>query len=223
MLLNVKQLVKYFIDHRHDVVVRRAKFELKQAEKRAHILEGLLIALNHLDAVISLIRSSKSPDEAKQGLMSKFELSELQSKAILDLRLQKLTALEVNKLKDEHAELMATIKSLKELLSDKLMRMNLIKTELLDIKDKYSDNRRTEIDYAGGDLTIEDMIPDEKVVITISHLGYIKRTPLSEYRVQNRGGVGSGLLLQNAMEYKHQRSQSSLLKMHEKASDYLVL
>ena len=190
MLLNVKQLVTYFLDHRHDVVVRRAKFELKQAEKRAHILEGLLIALNHLDAVISLIRGSKSPEEAKQGLMSKFELSDLQSKAILDLRLQKLTALEVNKLKDEHAELMATIKSLKELLSDKSMRMNLIKTELLDIKDKYSDNRRTEIDYAGGDLTIEDMIPDEKVVITISHLGYIKRTPLSEYRVQNRGGVG---------------------------------
>ena len=190
MLLNVKQLVEYFIEHRHEVVVRRAKYNLKQAEKRAHILEGLLIALENLDAVISLIRSSKSPDEAKNGLMQKFELSEVQSKAILDLRLQKLTALEVNKLKNEHAQLMDTIKSLKNLLDDKSLRMSLIKNELLEIKDKYSDSRRTEINYAGGDLTIEDMIPDEKVVITISHLGYVKRTPLSEYRVQNRGGVG---------------------------------
>ncbi|MAQ47721.1 MAG: DNA gyrase subunit A [Flavobacteriales bacterium] len=190
MLLNVKQLVSYFIDHRHDVVVRRAKYELKQAEKRAHILEGLLIALENLDAVISLIRSSKNPEDAKEGLMSKFELSEIQSKAILDLRLQKLTALEVNKLKDEHAELMKTIQSLKDLLSDKTLRMTLIKDELIEIKEKYGDDRRTEINYAGGDLTIEDMIPDEKVVITISHLGYVKRTPLSEYRVQNRGGVG---------------------------------
>ena len=190
MLLNVKQLVNYFIEHRHDVVVRRAKYELKQAEKRAHILEGLLIALENLDAVISLIRGSKSPEEAKMGLMSKFDLSEVQSKAILDLRLQKLTALEVNKLKKEHDELMETIQSLKTLLDDKVLRMTLIKDELLEIKDKYADERRTEINYAGGDLTIEDMIPDEKVVITISHLGYVKRTPLSEYRIQNRGGVG---------------------------------
>jgi len=190
MLLNVKQLVSYFIDHRHDVVVRRANYELKQAEKRAHILEGLLIALENLDAVISLIRSSRNPEDAKQGLMLKFELSETQSKAILDLRLQKLTALEVNKLKDEHAELMKTIQSLKDLLSDKALRMTLIKDELLEIKEKYGDVRRTEINYAGGDLKIEDMIPDEKVVITISHLGYVKRTPLSEYRVQHRGGVG---------------------------------
>ena len=190
MLLNVKQLVGYFIDHRHDVIVRRANYELKQAEKRAHILEGLLIALENLDAVISLIRSSKNPEDAKQGLISKFELSEIQSKAILDLRLQKLTALEVNKLKDEHTELMKTIQSLKDLLSDKNMRMTLIKDELIEIKEKYGDERRTEINYAGGDLTIEDMIPDEKVVITISHLGYVKRTPLSEYRVQHRGGVG---------------------------------
>ena len=190
MLLNVKQLVNYFIEHRHDVVVRRAKYELKQAEKRAHILEGLLIALENLDAVISLIRGSKSPEEAKTGLMSKFDLSEVQSKAILDLRLQKLTALEVNKLKKEHDELMETIQSLKTLLDDKALRMTLIKDELLEIKDKYADERRTEINYAGGDLTIEDMIPDEKVVITISHLGYVKRTPLSEYRIQNRGGVG---------------------------------
>ncbi len=190
MLLNVKQLVSYFIDHRHDVVVRRANYELKQAEKRAHILEGLLIALENLDAVISLIRSSKNPEDAKQGLMLKFELSDTQSKAILDLRLQKLTALEVNKLKDEHAELMKTIQSLKDLLSDKALRMSLIKDELVEVKEKYGDVRRTEINYAGGDLTIEDMIPDEKVVITISHLGYVKRTPLSEYRIQHRGGVG---------------------------------
>ena len=190
MLLNVKQLCSYFIDHRHDVVVRRATYELKQAEKRAHILEGLLIALENLDEVISLIRSSKSPDEAKNGLMSMFDLSEQQSKAILDLRLQKLTALEVNKLKKEHEELMNLIKSLRDLLSNKEMRMTLIKDELLEIKERYGDVRRTEINYAGGDLTIEDMIPDEKVVITISHLGYVKRTSLSEYRVQNRGGVG---------------------------------
>ena len=190
MLLNVKQLCSYFIDHRHDVVVRRATYELKQAEKRAHILEGLLIALENLDEVISLIRSSKSPDEAKNGLMSMFDLSEQQSKAILDLRLQKLTALEVNKLKKEHEELMNLIKSLKDLLSNKEMRMSLIKDELIEIKERYGDERRTEINYAGGDLTIEDMIPDEKVVITISHLGYVKRTSLSEYRVQNRGGVG---------------------------------
>ena len=190
MLLNVKQLCSYFIDHRHDVVVRRATYELKQAEKRAHILEGLLIALENLDEVISLIRSSKSPEEAKNGLMSMFDLSEQQSKAILDLRLQKLTALEVNKLKKEHEELMNLIKSLRDLLSNKDMRMTLIKDELLEIKERYGDERRTEINYAGGDLTIEDMIPDEKVVITISHLGYVKRTSLSEYRVQNRGGVG---------------------------------
>ncbi len=190
MLLNVKQLCSYFIDHRHDVVVRRATYELKQAEKRAHILEGLLIALENLDEVISLIRSSKSPEEAKNGLMSMFDLSEQQSKAILDLRLQKLTALEVNKLKKEHEELMNLIKSLKDLLSNKEMRMSLIKDELIEIKERYGDERRTEINYAGGDLTIEDMIPDEKVVITISHLGYVKRTSLSEYRVQNRGGVG---------------------------------
>ena len=190
MLLNVKQLVDYFIEHRHVVVVRRTEHELKQAEKRAHILEGLLIALDNLDAVISLIRSSKSPEEAKNGLMVKFELSELQSKAILDLRLQKLTGLEVSKIKDEHNNLMKLISHLKELLSDKAMRMNIIKDELLEIKEKYGDSRRTSIDYAGGDLTIEDMIPDEKVVITISHFGYVKRTPLSEYRVQNRGGVG---------------------------------
>jgi DNA gyrase subunit A len=179
MLLNVKQLVEYFIEHRHEVVVRRAKYQLKQAEKRAHVLEGLLIALKNLDAVIALIRGSKNPEEAKNGLISTFELSEIQSKAILDLRLQKLTALEVDKLNNEHAELMKLIASLNELLSDKSQRMSLIKDELIEIQEKYADERRTTIDYAGGDLTIEDMIPDEKVVITISHLGYIKRTPLS--------------------------------------------
>ena len=190
MLLNVKQLVEYFITHRHDVVVRRTKFDLKQAEKRAHILEGLLIALDNLDAVIALIRGSKTPEEAKNGLIAKFDLSEIQSKAILDLRLQKLTGLEVNKLKEEHAELMKLIAHLNNLLNDKTMRMSLIKDEILEIKEKYGDERKTQIDYSGGDLTIEDMIPDEKVVITISHFGYIKRTPLSEYRIQNRGGVG---------------------------------
>ena len=190
MMLNVKQLVEYFIEHRHDVVVRRTKYQLKQAEKRAHIVEGLLIALNNLDAVIKLIRASKNPEEARNGLMSQFGLSEIQSKAILELRLQKLTALEVNKLKSEHEELMNTINSLKELLEDKVLRMSVIKEELVEINASYGDDRRTEINYAGGDLTIEDMIPDEDVVITISHFGYIKRTPLSEYRIQHRGGVG---------------------------------
>ena len=190
MMLNVKQLVEYFIEHRHDVVVRRTKYQLKQAEKRAHIVEGLLIALNNLDAVIKLIRASKNPEEARNGLMSQFGLSEIQSKAILELRLQKLTALEVNKLKSEHEELMNTINSLKELLEDKVLRMSVIKEELVEVNASYGDDRRTEINYAGGDLTIEDMIPDEDVVITISHFGYIKRTPLSEYRIQHRGGVG---------------------------------
>ena len=190
-LLNLKDLVRHFVDHRHDVVVRRTKYELAQAEKRAHILEGLLIAIDNLDEVISLIRSSATPEEAKNGLMTRFELSEIQAKAILDLRLQKLTGLERDKIKEEYEELMKTIAYLKEVLANHDLRMKIIKEELEEIREKYGDERRTEIEYAGGDVSIEDMIADEEVVITISHHGYIKRTSLSEYRKQNRGGVGS--------------------------------
>ena len=191
MLLTLKEMIKYFVDHRHEVVVRRTKYELKQAQKRAHILEGLLIALNNLDDVIVLIKASKTPEEAREGLMSSYGLTEIQAKAILDLRLQKLTGLEQDKIKAEHAELMKLIAHLESILSDETLRMNIIKDELTEIRDKYGDERRTEIEYAGGDLSIEDMIPNSEVVITISHLGYIKRTLLSEYKTQSRGGVGS--------------------------------
>jgi DNA gyrase subunit A len=190
-MLNLKDMVRHFVDHRHDVVVRRTKYELAQAEKRAHILEGLLIAIDNLDEVIKLIRASNTPDDAKNGLMERFGLSEIQSKAILDLRLQKLTGLERDKIKEEYEELMKTIAYLKEILDNVELRMKIIKDELIEIREKYGDERRTEIEYAGGDVSIEDMIADEEVVITISHAGYIKRTNLSEYRVQNRGGVGS--------------------------------
>ena len=191
MLLTLKEMIKYFVEHRHEVVVRRTKYELKQAQKRAHILEGLLIALNNLDDVIALIKSSKTPEEAREGLMSKYGLTEIQAKAILDLRLQKLTGLEQDKIKAEHAELMKLIAHLENILNDESLRMSIIKDELIEIRDKYGDDRRTEIEYAGGDLSIEDMIPNSEVVITISHLGYIKRTLLSEYKTQSRGGVGS--------------------------------
>ena len=191
MLLTLKEMIKYFVEHRHEVVVRRTKYELKQAQKRAHILEGLLIALNNLDDVISLIKSSKTPEEAREGLMSRYGLTEIQAKAILDLRLQKLTGLEQDKIKAEHAELMKLIAHLENILNDESLRMSIIKDELIEIRDKYGDDRRTEIEYAGGDLSIEDMIPNSEVVITISHLGYIKRTLLSEYKTQSRGGVGS--------------------------------
>ena len=190
-LLNLKDMIKHFVAHRHEVVVRRTEYELRQAEKRAHVLEGLLIAIDHLDAVIKLIRASATPDEARTGLMSEFKLSEIQAKAILDMRLQKLTGLERDKIKAEYEELMKTIDYLKSILSDKALRMQIIKDELLEVKDKYGDERRTDIEYAGGDVSIEDMIPDTEVVVTISHAGYIKRTALSEYRKQNRGGVGS--------------------------------
>jgi DNA gyrase subunit A len=190
-MLNLKDMVRHFVDHRHDVVVRRTKYELAQAEKRAHILEGLLIAIDNLDEVIKLIRASNTPDDAKNGLMERFGLSEIQSKAILDLRLQKLTGLERDKIKEEYEELMKTIAYLKEILDNVVLRMKIIKDELIEIREKYGDERRTDIEYAGGDVSIEDMIADEEVVITISHAGYIKRTNLSEYRVQNRGGVGS--------------------------------
>ena len=190
-LLNLKDMIKHFVNHRHEVVVRRTEYELRQAEKRAHVLEGLLIAIDNLDAVIKLIRGSATPEEARNGLMSEFKLSEIQAKAILDMRLQKLTGLERDKIKAEYEELMKTIEYLKSILADKAKRMEIIKDELIEMKEKYGDDRRTDIEFAGGDVSIEDMIPDTEVVITISHAGYIKRTPLSEYKKQNRGGVGA--------------------------------
>ena len=190
-LLNLKDMIKHFVNHRHEVIVRRTEYELRQAEKRAHVLEGLLIAIDNLDAVIKLIRGSATPEEARNGLISEFKLSEIQAKAILDMRLQKLTGLERDKIKAEYEELMKTIEHLKSILADETMRMVIIKDELIEMKDKYGDDRRTDIEFAGGDVSIEDMIPDTEVVITISHAGYIKRTPLSEYKKQNRGGVGA--------------------------------
>ena len=190
-LLNLKDMIKHFVAHRHEVVVRRTEYELRQAEKRAHVLEGLLIAIDNLDAVIKLIRASATPEEARTGLMTEFKLSEIQAKAILDMRLQKLTGLERDKIKAEYEELMKTIDHLKSILADKGLRMQIIKDELIEVKEKYGDDRRTDIEFAGGDVSIEDMIPDTEVVITISHAGYIKRTPLSEYKTQNRGGVGA--------------------------------
>jgi DNA gyrase subunit A len=190
-MLNLRDMVKHFVAHRHEVVVRRTEYELRQAEKRAHVLEGLLIAIDNLDAVIKLIRASATVDEAKSGLMTEFKLSDVQAKAILEMRLQKLTGLERDKIKAEYEELMKTIEYLKSILGDRVMRMEIIKDELLEIKEKYGDERRTAIEFAGGDVSIEDMIPDSEVVITISHAGYIKRTPLTEYKKQNRGGVGT--------------------------------
>ena len=189
--LNLKQIISHFVDHRHEVVVRRTQFELEQAEKRAHVLEGLLIALDNLDSIIKMIRGSRTPEDARNGLKTSFNLSEIQARAILDLRLQKLTGLERDKLKEEYDELMNTIAYLKNILENEGVRMDIIKTELTEIKEKYGDDRRSTIEYGGGDFRIEDMIPNEEVVITISHLGYIKRTKLSEYKSQNRGGVGS--------------------------------
>ena len=190
-MLNLKDMIHHFVNHRHDVVVRRTKYDLGQAEKRAHVLEGLLIAIDNLDAVIKLIRASKTVDDAKDGLVKNFKLSESQAKAILELRLQKLTGLERDKIKSEFAELMEKIAYLKRILGEEDLRMSIIKEELVEIREKYGDERRSEIEYAGGDMRIEDMIADEDVVITISHLGYVKRTPLTEYRTQARGGVGS--------------------------------
>ena len=191
MLLTLREMIKYFVEHRHEVVVRRTEYELRQANKRAHILEGLLIALNNLDAIIALIKASKNPEIAREALIANYSLSELQARAILDLRLQKLTGLEQDKIKEEHAELMKVISHLENILANEPLRMDIIKNELIDVREKYGDERRTEIEYAGGDLSIEDMIPNAEVVITISHLGYIKRTLLSEYKTQSRGGVGS--------------------------------
>jgi DNA gyrase subunit A len=190
-LLNLKDLIHYFVEHRHEVVVRRTKFELAQAEKRAHILQGLLIAIDHLDEVIRVIRESETPDVARDQLMTNYSLSEVQARAILDMRLRTLTGLEREKLKAEYDELMKTIAYLNEVLSKDELRYKIIREELLEIKEKYGDPRRTEIVYVGDDLRIEDMIADEHVVITISHMGYMKRTNLAEYRAQNRGGKGS--------------------------------
>jgi len=191
MLLNLKDLIKYYVDHRHDVVIRRTKYLLREAEKRAHILEGLLIALDNLDEVIELIRESQTPDEAKSGLMNKFELTEIQAKAILDMRLQRLTGLEREKVKEEYQEIRKKIDYYKSILENVDIRMDIIKEELTEIKNKYGDKPKSDIEYRAGDFKIEDIIADEYMVITISHMGYIKRTPLSEYKTQARGGKGS--------------------------------
>ncbi len=190
-MLNLKDLIHHFVDHRHDVVIRRAKYELEDAQKRAHILEGLLIALDNLDAVIKLIRASTTVEDARNGLIADFGLSEIQARAILDLRLQKLTGLERDKIKEEYEEIMKLINYLNTLLGDESLRMELIKTELQEMKDKFGDKRRTEIIHSAEDFNVEDLIADEEVVVTISHMGYIKRTPLTEYKAQGRGGVGN--------------------------------
>ena len=190
-LLNVKELIHYFVEHRHEVVVRRTEYLLRKAEERAHILEGLIIASDNIDEVIRLIRSSKNADEAKARLIEAFKLSEIQAKAIVEMRLRQLTGLEQDKLRSEFEELMKTIQGYKDILASKELRMAIIKEELEEIREKYGDERRSVIEYAGGDVSITDLIPDEKVVITISHAGYIKRTSLSEYKKQNRGGVGA--------------------------------
>lgn len=191
VLLNLRDMIQHFVEHRHEVVVRRTQYELGKAEERAHILQGLIIALDNIDEVIKLIRASKSPEEARNGLMSTFKLSEIQARAILDMRLQKLTGLERDKLRAEYDELMTVIADLKDILEKKERRMSIIKTELQDVREKFGDDRRSVIEFSSADVSIEDMIPDEQVVITISHAGYIKRTKLAEYRSQSRGGVGS--------------------------------
>ncbi|GAB3925793.1 DNA gyrase subunit A [Mucilaginibacter myungsuensis] len=191
MQLNLRDMIHHFVEHRHEVVVRRTKYELAEAEKRAHILEGLLIALDHLDEVIRLIRSSNTPEEARDGLMTQFGLSEIQARAILDMTLRRLTGLERDKIKDEYAALMETINYLKSILADEGLRYGIIKTELTEIRDKYGDERRTEMVHSSAEMNTEDFIEDENVVITISREGYIKRTSLTEYRRQGRGGKGS--------------------------------
>jgi DNA gyrase subunit A len=190
-LLNLKDLIKYFVEHRHDVVVRRTKYELEQAEKRAHILEGLIIASDNIDEVIQIIRSSSNPEEARTRLMERFELSDIQSRAIVEMRLRQLTGLEQEKLRKEYEELMLHIEYLKSILADVELRMNIIKEELEEVKRKFGDERRTELEPNAEEFNPEDFYADEEMVITISHLGYIKRTPLTEFRTQGRGGVGS--------------------------------
>jgi DNA gyrase subunit A len=189
--LNLLDLIRHFVDHRHEVVLRRTRYDLAEAQRKAHILEGYLIALDHLDEIISLIRASATPDIAKVGLMSQFGLSEIQSKAILELRLQRLTGMERDKIRQEYNEIMALISRLQAILEDEGLRMSLIKDELTGIKERFGDARRSEIVYSAGDFRMEDMIEEEDVVVTVSHLGYIKRTAAHEYRVQNRGGKGA--------------------------------
>ncbi len=192
--LNLKDLIHYFVEHRHEVVIRRAEYELRKAQERAHILEGYMKVIgtqDDLDRAIKIIRGAGTPEEARTELMSAFDLSEIQARAILDLRLRTLTGLEIDKIRGEYEEIMKMINHLKDILANEDLRMQIIKDELIEVRKKYGDNRRTDINYAGGDLNMEDLIPDEKVVLTISHMGYIKRTPLSEYRKQSRGGVGN--------------------------------
>ena len=190
-LMNLQELLFHYIEHRHEIIVRRTQYELRKAQERAHILQGLIIALDNLDEVIALIRASKTPEEARHGLMDRFELSELQSRAILDMRLQKLTGLERDKLRAEYDELMVIIGRLEEILADRALRMDIVKGELLEMREKFGDERRSQIEHSSAELSVEDMIPDDQVVLTISHAGYIKRTKLAEYRSQSRGGVGS--------------------------------
>ncbi|MBB77684.1 MAG: DNA gyrase subunit A [Crocinitomicaceae bacterium] len=190
-LVNLKKLISNFVEFRHEVVIRRTKYELKKAEERAHILEGLIIASDNIDEVIKIIRASKSPEEARENLIKRFKLTEIQSKAIVEMRLRQLTGLEQDKLRGEFDELMKLISNLKDILDKESLRMDIIKNELTDIRDKYGDDRRSKIEYSANEMRIEDLIPDEEVVVTISHAGYIKRTSLAEYKVQNRGGMGS--------------------------------
>ncbi|MFN5890844.1 MAG: DNA topoisomerase (ATP-hydrolyzing), partial [Bacteroidota bacterium] len=189
-MLNLKDMIHYYVEHRHEIVLRRTKYLLEEARKRIHILEGLIIALDNLDAVIALIRKSKTPEEARDGLMSNFGLSEIQSKAILDMRLQRLTGLEIDKIREEYNEVLKEIQYLESILESEDMRMGIIKSEVNEVKDKYGDKRRTDIVFNAEEINIEDLIPDEDVVITISHMGYIKRTALAEYKEQNLGGKG---------------------------------
>ena len=190
-LVNLKKLISNFVEFRHEVVVRRTKYELKKAEERAHILEGLIIASDNIDEVIKIIRASKSPEEARENLIKRFKLTEIQSKAIVEMRLRHLTGLEQDKLRGEFNDLMTLISNLKDILDNQSLRMDIIKNELIDIRNKYGDTRRSQIEYSANEMRIEDLIPNEEVVITISHAGYIKRTSLAEYKVQNRGGMGS--------------------------------
>ena len=191
VMVNLKDMIKHFIDFRHEVIVRRTKYELRKAEERAHILEGLIIASDNIDEVIKIIRASKSPDEAREKLMERFELSDIQSRAIVEMRLRQLTGLEQDKLRAEYADLMTLIEDLKDILAREERRMQIIKDELIEVREKYGDERRSRIEYSASEMRIEDLIPDEEVIITISHAGYIKRTSLAEYKVQNRGGMGS--------------------------------
>lgn len=191
MMLNIKDLISNYVEHRHEVLIRKTKYELQKAEERAHILEGLIIASDNIDEVIKIIRASKSPDEARENLMERFNLSDIQSRAIVDMRLRQLTGLEQDKLRAEYEEIIKLIEDLKDILAKEERRMSIIKEQLAEVKEKYGDERRSEIVYAAEDFKIEDMIPNERVAVTISHMGYIKRTNLDEYRLQNRGGVGS--------------------------------